>query len=962
MSTKALINNACLFGLLLALPVSAGAQEADDDQARLERVEITGTRIRQADVAGLFPVDIVSREDMQRSGTTSIGDFLLQLTISGSALNTKFNSSGNFGFPPDGCGVGAGEARVNLRHLGAKRTLVLVDGQRWVSGSSGSGVCNATDLNTIPMAVVERIELLKDGASAIYGSDAIAGVVNIITRKEFDGFEANVYYGQFEQGDGESTKVDISYGLVEERSSVYFNISHTDQNRVSAADRDISRFPKPNTGLTRGSSGTPQGRFLFINPDDAGGLCPGGVCNITTPRGSSFAGGVPTFPNDFIPFTLDERFNYATYNLVLTPSERTSMFGHMHFDVAPAVRMYVRGLYTNRQSVNQAAPEPIFIGPEAGTGGIGDTVTIDVTNPYNPLGYTLDSSNFIFIGRRPLEGGPRVFEQNVDTMYVGAGVQGDFSIGGNPFFWDVNASYSRNHADQTTYGSYNIRRIANALGPVADCNADPFCVPLNIFGGAGTITQDMLGYIQPVLHDVSENAQRVYSANISGDLFEMPAGPFTVAAGLESRSLSGYYQPDALVVAGESNGVPSLPTSGAYDVDEAYLETNIPLLANITAVEQLDLSLALRRFDYSTFGSDTTSKIGLQYRPNSEWLFRTSLAEGFRAPAIGELFGTASRFDAELADPCSNHQGTSFEDECTALGVPTTYTQLNSQISVTTGGNEQLTPELSDSVMFGIVYSPEWAAGLSWANRLDFELTYYEHEIEDAIQPIDAQFKLNQCVASADSNSDFCQGISRTAGGSISGFNNRLTNIGGVETSGFDFNIAYASPEYAWGQLTVNWNHTFVNDYEEILPSGERRALEGREFNDTAIPEWQWNLITNWTYGKWAATWTMRYVDELTESCSDFLDGSSASLTALGLCSDPAAVDQDSENKLDSTLYNDIVATYFVGDGNLSISFGINNVFDEDPPICYSCSLNGYDASTYDVPGRFYYMRASWRP
>ncbi|HEX6927920.1 MAG TPA: TonB-dependent receptor, partial [Gammaproteobacteria bacterium] len=525
--------------------------------------------------------------------------------------------------------------------------------------------------------------------------------------------------------------------------------------------------------------------------------------------------------------------------------------------------------------------------------------------------------------------------------------------------WDVNAATSRNRADQTTHGSYNIRRIATALGPVADCNADPACVPLNLFGGAGSITQDMLAYIQPVLHDISENNLRLYSANITGDVLDMPAGLLAVAAGFETRELSGFYQPDALVVAGDSNGVPSLPTSGEYDVDEFYAEANVPLLADITAVQQLNLSLAMRWFDYSTFGSDSTSKIGLEYRPIDALLFRASVAEGFRAPSIGELFGSASRFDAQLSDPCSNYVGTTFEDQCRALGIPESYEQINPQISITTGGNPDLVPEESDSVMFGAIYSPEWAAGLDWASRMDFELTYYEHEINGAIQAVDAQTQLIRCVQTGDPA--FCTGISRTAGGEINGFANRLTNIGGIETSGFDFNVMYSSPDFAWGRLSVNWFNSFVTSYDEIQPSGEVVALEGTERSDRAYPEFQSNILTDWTLGDLSAAWTIRYIDAVTESCSDFLDGTPDSLTALGLCSNPSAVEANSTNELDATLYNDLLVTWRVGGSDLAVSLGINNFLDEDPPICLSCSLNGYDASTYDVPGRFYYIRASWR-
>lgn len=936
---------------LFALPASVIAQTADDEQTQLERVEVTGTRIRQADIEGANPIQVVSREELDRSGLRSIGDYLQQMAISGSTLNTKFNSSGNFGFPPDGTGVGAGATYADIHNLGPKRVLVLVDGIRWVNDSSASGVGAATDLNTIPIGIVERIEILKDGASAIYGSDAIAGVVNIITRKDADGLGVDAYYGQYDEGDGETTSADVSYGLTKENSSLFFALSYMEQKEISAADRAQSFFPVPGTGVTRGSSGTPQGRFIFINPDDAGGLCPdsGGanVCDLTTPQGSNFAGDVPAFPSDFIPFSSNERFNFAPYNMVLTPSRRVSMFSQANFDIAPRTQLYVRSLFNNRNSVNRAAPEPIFIGSDAGTGGLGDTVSIDASNPYNPLGYTLESgSNFFLLGRRPLEGGPRVFEQNVDTFYIGAGVRGDFDVGDRIYYWDVNAANSRSQAEQVTQGSYNIRRIANALGPVADCNADPSCVPLNLFGGAGTITQDMLNYIQPVLHDLSENKLQLYSANITGELFDMPAGPFAFAAGYETRELSGYYQPDALVVAGESNGVPSLPTSGSYDVDEFYTEASIPLLADMTAVQQLNLTLAVRWFDYSTFGSDSTNKFGIDYRPNDEWLFRASVAEGFRAPGIGELFGSESRFDAQLNDPCSGNVSAN----CQALGVPVGYTQINPQISITTGGNPNLVPEKSDSTMYGVVYSPMWAMDLDWSNRIDFELTFYDHDITDSIQAINAQFQLDQCVASGDPASPFCTGISRTPTGQISSFSNQLTNIGGVETSGVDFNIRYGSPDFSWGRITVDWFNSLVNSYDEILATGDVIALEGIERNDRAIPEFQSNILANWHMVNWSLGWTVRYIDALTEDCSDFL--------GEGLCSNEAAA----VNEFDATVYNDILVTYRMDDEDLSFTFGINNVLDQDPPICLTCSLNGYDASTYDVPGRFYYVRASWRP
>lgn len=936
---------------------------AEEDAADAERIVVTGSRIRQAQAEGINPVQVLSREELERTGLKTVGDILQRLPAAGSALNTRFNSSGNFGFPPDGGGIGAGAAEVALRHLDAKRTLVLVDGVRWVNGSSASGVSNSVDLNTIPISIIDRIEVLEDGASSIYGSDAIAGVVNIITRKDFDGLEFNAYGGAYDEGDGETGQFDLALGATGDRHRVFFSISHYDQQKVDSIERELSVFPVPGTGLTRGSSGTPQGRFLFLGQDNDGDGNPD-VVDLTINDGVT---GIPNFdPNnpggagdDFHAFTNNDRFNFASYNLYVTPSQRTSIFGQADYQISDNVNFYTKALFNNRQSVNQAAPEPIFIGPDAGTGGLSDSTTIDATNPYNPFGVTLDASNFIFAGRRPIEGGPRIFRQNVDTSYIALGFNGDFFAGNNSFYWDVNYSHGKNNASQIKTGGYNARHIQNALGPLADCQAIDGCVPLNLIGGqgngSGTITQEMLDYIQFIQKDVSENVIDTFSANISGDLFEMPAGYFSFAAGIESREYRGSFTPDAVVVAGDSNGVPSTPTSGSYDVDEYYAEFKVPLLADMAAAEELTLSLAARNSDYSTFGSETTTKTGLLWRVTDEFMLRGSMSEGFRAPSIGELYSSGSRFDATLADPCSNYSGTPEQASCQTLGVPTTYSQLNSQISVTTGGNISLDAERSDSQMFGFVYSPQWVNSVDWINTLDFKGTYYNHEVEDAVQAVDAQTQLNRCIDTLDPL--FCDGISRASTGAINGFNNRLVNIGGIETSGYDVNISYTAPQSDWGMFSVTWFNTFVKEYvEESL--GTRTDLAGLERNDTGIPEWKSVLTMGLNRDVWGLSWTVRYVDSLTENCTDFLDGTPDSLTALGLCSNPNLADESlSTNQLDSRVYNDLQFSYFpeVDGMDMELNVGVNNVLDEEPPACYSCSLNGYDPSVYDPEGVFAY-------
>lgn len=962
--------------LLLGLPGLAAAQEAPSAErtTTLDQVTVTGSRIKRADLETQVPVQTLTREDIERTGLTSVAEVLQEITGSGSALNTKFNSSGNFGFPPDGSGVGAGSATVDLRHLGSKRVLVLVDGIRWVNEASASGVSSSTDLNTIPLAIVERIEVLEDGASSLYGSDAIAGVVNIITRRSIDGFHVSGNYGEYKEGDGATYGADIGWGGSTDRASWFVGASYVKQEEIFARDRELSSVPVPGTGLTFGSSATPNGRFQFLDPrcplvDHDGDPSTPSInrCNVTTPNGSRYS-PTPTFPNDFIPFGTPNRFNFSQYNLVLTPSERSGVFGQFRFNFSDNVSAYAKALFNRRESTNQAAPEPIFLGPGGATGNpYADNITIPASQPYNPFGVDLVSGvNLQLATRRPVEGGPRVFEQEVDTWYFGAGLEGSFDVSDSSWFWDVNVAMSENKADQTNYGSYNIRNIALALGDTdtsgATCATTPGCVPLNIWGGPGTITPDMLAWISPVVRDHSENKLSLFSANISGELFDLWAGPLAFASGYEYRKYEGSYRPDPInyvtmpdgTVENHYNGVPSLPTSGEYDVNELYVELSVPLMRESAFGKSLDLSLAGRYSDYSTFGGEFTPKYGLRWQVTDEFLLRSTYAEGFRAPSIGELFGSAARFDATLDDPCQigldGSAPTGNPANCAALGVPTGSQQVNSQISVTTGGNPELEPERSQSFSAGMVWTPGFLEDSAIAKRVDLEVTFYRHHIEGAIQAIDAQTQLELCVATLDPT--FCSGISRASTGDINGFNNRLQNLGVIKTDGWDIDLFWTLPETRFGQFKINWLNTLVGRYEAFGADGSLQPRRpGVEVNDSAIPEWTSTAVLDWKYGNWNASWTTRHISDLVEECGD--------AASFPICSDPAT----GLNRMPSTTFHDVQVGYkFDWMKGMQVSVGANNVFNKEPPACLSCSLNGYDPSTYDVPGGgFWYVRADLR-
>lgn len=937
--------------LLCLLPGAAFAQQAPDSTPKtLDSIQVTGTRIKKAELETQVPVQVLSREAIERTGYSSVADVVQHLTASGASLSTKLNSSGNFGFPPDGGGVGAGAATVDLRHLGPKRVLVLVDGIRWVNESSGSGVGSSVDLNTIPLAIVDRIEVLEDGASSIYGSDAIAGVVNIITKKGAEGGHVEVQYGDYNLKGGDTSSIDLSFGGSSERAQWIVGASWFKQKEISSREYEWATVPVPGTGLANGSSATPQGRLVFADPS-------GNTYNITSNTGVTNPVFDPsqtgcTRTDDYHCFSTADRYNFAPNNLLLTPNERKSVFGQVRFEFTPNVSGWFRGLYSERESANQAAPEPFFLGTDAGVYNewAETKLVISANNPYNPFGFDLTTMganpNLFLLGRRPVEGGPRRYEQDVKTWYAAGGLDGIFEVNQRSWNWDINVMSSESKATQTNTGSYNVKHINQALGDPAACAAIAGCVPLNLFGGPGTITPEMLAWISPIVRDRSKNTLSLGSANITGELFDIWAGPLSFAAGAEWRRYKGEYHPDPITIAGEYNGVPSGVTIGSYSVKEGYVEFDVPLAREGFWGKSLDLSIAGRYSDYSTFGGTGTGKIGLRWQPADELLLRMSFAQGFRAPSIGELYGTLSRFDATIVDPCNNAASTT--PKCVADGVPPGYEQANPQISVVTAGNRDLEPEESRSFMAGAVWSPSWAEDSSWASKLDLGVTFYRHTIDKAIQAPDAQSIMDRCIDTRDAFA--CASYTRNDRGQIVRFEDILANLGTINTSGWDFTAHWLLPQTGWGQLGFDWKATWVTRYELINESGQAEPKgPGIEVSDSAIPEWSSTFATNWDYQNWNVNWTMRYIDRLRESC--------AGANGFAICTDSVA----DQHWLGSTTYHDAQISWRTDAWmkGVKLSVGVNNVFDKNPPICLSCTLNGYDPGTYDLPGRYTYARLS---
>jgi iron complex outermembrane recepter protein len=948
------LSNAIKFALFIGATaslasVSAFAQEKEEVK-EIGKVEVTGSRIkRSVDEESAQPVFVVSKEDIRAQGLTSVGDVIQNITTNGSTLNSTFNNGGN------------GETRVSLRNLGSNRTLVLVNGRRWVGGT---GLGGAVDLNTIPTAAIERIEILKDGASTLYGSDAIAGVVNLIMRKDYEGAEANAYYGQYAKGDGSRKSIDATIGANSDRYRMLGGAGYVEEQPVFAGDRAISSEPIFGTGSAFGSSTTPEGRFALCNGTFNGAT---GLCSVTETRPNGTAGQF-TYNTGQSGLNWRNRtgadiYNFAPDNYLITPQKRISVFAAGSFDINDNLTFAAQVQYNNRKSEQLLAAMPIVLGSGPGANTQSRTITISPNSIYNPFGVTVSR-----VQRRAVETGGRSFNQNVDTLGFNGGFEGNFQIGEKYFTWDAGMVYARNDQNDTTNGLFNVLALRNALGPSLLVNGVPTCVttagnaataiagcvPLNLLGAPGTITPEMLAYSSFVAHDEFQYKMRQLYANISGELFELPGGMMGFAFGLEKRSEFGFDQPDALIASGNTTGNARTPTRGGYDLDEAYLELSMPLLKDVSFAKELEISIASRYSDYSNFGNTTNSKFGFKWKPFDDLLVRGNWSEGFRAPSIAELFSGISDSFPQVNDPCNSNPAygnvyatlnQTQRDRCTASGVPVGgYDQGNPQIRTDVGGNPNLGPEESVSKTFGFVYSPSYVEGLNIA------LDYWNIELTNAVTTFSAGFILNQCFVNG--ITEFCSVIQRAPGGNIIGLLSGPINIGKAVQDGLDLTVDYRFEVGNIGKFNINWDTTYYHNVEQdsdgdgVITPADGGNLVGQYFDRNNNWEFRSNLLTRWERGDFGATWFVRHYSDQVEPCG------LAGTPFANLCSDPGI-----SNKLGSATYHDFSA-YMKLPWEGRVTVGLNNAFDKVAPYSTTTFANSFDPA-YDIPGRFFYMQYS---
>ncbi len=920
------------------------AQDADDAaEADEEKVVVTGTRIQRANVTAPSPVTTVDASDFSLGNAVNVEAFIntLPQAIPG------FDSTSN--------NPGLGEATVNLRGLGANRTLVLVNNKRFVSSNQNPGV---VDLNTIPASLIEQVDIVTGGASAVYGSDAVAGVVNFILKDDFEGLSLDTSYQKTEEGDGAifNTALTAGTNFDNGRGNVVVVASYTSRESVLQGDREESFVTLVDGGdaglLETGSVNIPSG-FAFAFPDytaagvtgappctvegttDAGGFCGTDSFGfIFSPEGQGIDPFINAGPNT-------NRYNYAPANYLQIPQERYSIYGSFNYDVTDNIEAYGSAIWVSSQTEQLLAPTPVFT-----------TLTINLDNPFlagdqqaldilqqdgvagtvgagvgDVDGNGVDDVQLL-VGRRMQEIGGRLSDVQNDSFQFQGGFRGDF----RGWAWDAFAQFGQ--ANSTIFQTGNVN-VPAYQAVVREGRA-------NIFEEDG-LTSDIVDEIARIGAIKGTTELIVIGGSIAGDVEQLvspfASTPVGVAFGVEYQDNSLNAQPDSVLgpdVAG-FNQAPAI--SGSYDVYEVFGEANVPLIEGAPLIEELSLNGAYRWSNYSTVDTVSSYAVGASWTVIEGLRFRGQFQQAVRAPNIGELFQPQVNNFPNIADPCSSGLG-SFDDgvlvdQCIENGVPAaavgTPLQANSQIEGLFGGNPDLKEETADTFTVGLVWEP------TFIENLLFTVDYYDIEIEDVISGVPSQTIFDKCFR--EGVDSFCNLITRFGNGAVDIFESTSQNIAKLNAKGIDVSVDYS---YDLGRFGTLGAYSLMNFTDESSltplpgdPAIECAGLYGATCGEPT-PEFTANTRIDWELGPWAARMRWTYISSVEDDAPEGL-----SIQEL-----------DSYNQVDLTGY------WSVND-NVLLSVGVQNLFDTDYVIVGDASAeqsNTYPA-TYDVFGRTFFGR-----
>lgn len=944
-----------------AEPLQQAEPEVSSVEPELSSVEdvvVTGTRIQRDGYQQPTPVTVVSVEQLTNANPGLISDALSQLPAVRSSIGATNNqNTGVINF-------------VNLRALGPNRTLVLLDGRRLTPATTG----NAPDINTLPQALVSRIDVVTGGASAAYGSDAVAGVVNFILDTQLQGVRMAVQQGVSDAGDNETFKTSIAGGtaVLGGRGRIVASAEFYDSEGIIGPEARAlgselwNIIPNPAVTATNPASAT-NPNLLLVPGVRSANIAPGGLITSGPLTGTTFgAGGAPR------PFTYGalRSANFAVggdgsasglYTPLAAPNKRYTVFAHGEFDVSDNLRLFAEGSFTSAKSPNLQFPSSY-------------TVTIFPENAFLPaaLGpvaapFTLARTNFDY-------GLTEVFDEIESNNFV-IGASGAFMVSDRRFTFNAHlqtgeTSYSRhvphmpinanvyNAADAVQVTAANVGTSGLAIGSVA-CRTSLTlptngCVPLNLFG-EGAASQAALDYIFAEAFFDQKTRQTAAAFSVQGPVFTNWAGDVSVALGAEYRKVTTDVTSDALsqtlpatYVAATAPGLRGFPAgfntsnpgvylfgnfqpiAGEYDVKEGFVEIDVPLAKDFVFAQSIDLNAAVRYADYSIAGGATTWKVGLNWRPNDLFRFRGTRSRDIRAPSVGELFSASRVVPQVINDPVTG----------TTYSAPT----FNR-------GNLALQPEEADTTTFGVVFSPTFLSGFNAS------IDYYAIELNEAISSPGAQDVLNNC---RDGQSDSCALVTRGAGGVITAIDLPNVNLASIVQEGVDFEASYRTlledihPSWG-GALTLRALANYIDKLAyKATPTAveiDRAGEVGPAISATASlgqPHWTGQVSAAWDLDRLSLYVQGRYVGGGTISNTY----NTARYNAPG-----TPVTYINDNEVDDRIYMDVTARWRFDEASRYEGFvTVANVFDRTPPIApLNTLLPQYtNASLYDVIGRQY--------
>jgi iron complex outermembrane receptor protein len=921
-----------------SLPVYAQEQTGEGAE-QTQTVVVTGSRIARDDFNAESPITVVDARSIMESGQIDLGEALRgQLAVTGGGFSKSSNLSGG------------GSQAIDLRNLGTDRVLTLINGRR-VSKFADGLQNESVDLSLIPMAMIERVEILRDGASAVYGADAVSGVVNVILRDTFEGFQLTAGSGISGYSDAEEYSIQGVLGTNSELGNLVLSAEYKFRDNVPQRERDWA-FPSiaaiSATGVTNGSGAHPGGLVLFS----------GGGAFCTQPR--TFGGdeltnvfGTAACPNN-APSSADEligRYDYALVQDIINQEKQVNMAAVGSRDFGNLAEGFIELQFSNRDTGSTLDANPIFAG-QGSTSFPGGWVA-PADNPYNP--FPGESAQ---VQVRPTSTvGPRSQTFDAQLLRTVLGVRGENLL--NKWDWELSYMNSEVTGHSETNATFNLRRAITISSP-ALCAADPICLAALKPGSLGALdvyrpanwSQSEIDYIKQIATTDAEFGMEGVQALISGDLFELPAGGFGVAVGLEWREEVASFKPDSVTEAGESIANQTFSTQGSFDVSEAFVEVNIPVLKDAPGASDLTLNLQGRYFDYSTFGDDSVYKLGLNYTPIESIRFRGTYGTSFRAPTLVDSFsGGTVAFDF-ITDPCNNWDtsgNATLIANCGPGGsnLPVGFTQSAPQLPVLAGGDladgvQNLGPEEADTWTVGLVWQPGFLQGLRAS------IDYWDIVVTNFIDRPDIETEVVfPCYNSAALSAPECAFFTRnpSTGNLANMISGAFNRVGEVRTRGIDWGLDFGGWEIGNGTLSLQHQGTYVEKF--VQPGVTVGAGEVDQGSPFAVPRVRLNFGAEYEVGGLAFQLRTRMIGEL---------------DALNCFNGPCTVNADGANflnydKVPAQWEHDLLFRWKATD-TFNFTLGVNNVTDEEPPYVFSTGNNTMvDSYTTAVTGRFYFVR-----